>query len=74
MEDIGQRVHEARFTDARNALEQDVATSQQACDRIGHQFLVPDDTPPDFFGDSNEVFLKVIDVLFNRCGHWRRKK
>jgi hypothetical protein len=67
-------MNQARLPDARNAFEQHVAAGQEAGDRIRHQLFVTYDAPSDFFRDANEVFLKMIDVLFDGCSHLLRWK
>jgi hypothetical protein len=68
MEDIGQRVHQARLADPGDALEQDVPAGQERCDRPVHDVFVTDDAAADFPGDAAETLAELIDGLRDRRG------
>src|SRR4029453_182172 len=68
MEDVGQRVHEARLADARNAFEQDVPAGQERGPRPVHGVLMTDDAARDFLGDTGETLAELIDGLRDRRG------
>ena len=48
VQDVGQRVHEARLADAGNALEQHVPAGEQARDGQSNDLVVADDAAADF--------------------------
>src|SRR5262249_50059851 len=52
---------ETGFSDARNPLEQDVASGQQTRDRAIDDVLVTDDATADFAGDAKEALAKLVD-------------
>jgi hypothetical protein len=51
-----------------------VAAGQETCNRIGDEFFIAYDPPPDFLGDAYKVFLEMIDVLLDGCSHLMRWK
>ena len=69
VEDVRERVHEAGLADAGDALEQHVAAGEQAGDRAVDDVFMPDDSPSDLVGDSEEAFAELVDGLCD--GGWR---
>ena len=51
---VGQRAHEDRLAEARDALEQHVPAGEQARDRQVDDLVVADDAPADFLGDAGK--------------------
>ena len=75
VQDVGQRVHEARLADAGNAFEQHVAAGEQARDGQVDDLVVADDAPADFLGDADEAVAELIDGLLDADGrHCLRMK
>ncbi len=74
VQDVGERVHEARLAHAGNALEQHVAARQQRRDGVLDDFFVADDPLSNFLGDPGEAFTELIDVVRDGNSHRLRMK
>jgi hypothetical protein len=74
VQDVGERMHEARLAHAGNALEQHVAARQQRRDCALDDLFVADDPLSNFLGDPREAFTELIDVMRDGNSHRLRMK